>query len=139
MTLGTLNDLGCEVLHEGLGVAAGTEDKIVIFRISENSELQLRNEHKIPTKGISEVKYNKTSLANLVTYQAQRHSPSIVCFVRMYALALVRTYVRTDVRTPPSKLMTSYDCWTWWVNKVDDFLFFLLLLGIEILCNFQNI
>ena len=37
-----------------------------------------------------------TSLANLVTHQAQRHSQSLVCFVRTYALALVRADRRTD-------------------------------------------
>ena len=66
-------------------------------------------------------KSRKTSLANLVTHQAQRHSLSLVCFVRMYALALVRkdvhSYLRTYRRTPPSKLMTTCDRWAWWVNK----------------------
>ena len=67
-------------------------------------------------------KISITSLANLVTHQTQQHSQSLVCFVRMYALALVRMDVRKYAqmygRTPLSKLMTTYDRWTWWVNKI---------------------
>ena len=61
----------------------------------------------------------KTSLANLVIHQAQRHSQSLVCFVHMYAIALVNTDVRTKTygRTPPSKLMPIYDNWAWWVKN----------------------
>ena len=55
------------------------------------------------TRRKDQVNIMSTSLANLMTHQAQRHSQSLVCFVRMCALALVRTdgrlYVHTDIRT----------------------------------------
>ena len=59
-----------------------------------------------------------TSLANLVTHQAQRHRQSLVCFVCTHVRTCSCTYGQTYVRTPPSKLMTTYDRWAEWIKTI---------------------
>ena len=81
-------------------------------------EKEKKNMRELISEISDQFDLKNTSLANLGTHQAQWHSQSLVtCFVRMYTLAPVRTYGRTA----PSKLMTTYERWAWWVNNVVEF------------------